>query len=143
MRSHQTIQNLRCDVQRFLQRKRAGLEQAPQRVAIDQFRDDVRYSAIDTYLMNCKDIRMIQTSYRTGFLQKALLPLRIAAGILDYFDGNFALKPVVPSSKHFAHTAGSQRRKDFVRSNMGANRHGFGPIDLSALESEYDRTSLI
>jgi len=93
--------------------------------------------------MNGKDIRMIQTSYRPGFLKEALLLLRIAAGICDCFDRNFALKPVVPSSKHFAHTAGSQRRKDFISSNVGANRHGLALIDLSALRSEYDRTSLI
>jgi hypothetical protein len=58
---------------------------------------------------------VVQGSGGSGFLFKSPQPIRIVADKgRQYFDGNVALQSRIAGAVDFSHSAGSQRRLDFV-----------------------------
>jgi len=62
---------------------------------------------------------VIQSGHGTSFLLETLDASRIAREIVGQnLQGDVAIQPRVASTVHFAHSAGSDRRKDSVRPEL-------------------------
>jgi hypothetical protein len=75
-------------------------------------------------LANVKDgenIGVIESAQDTSFVLKTEKPVRVAGNRgREDFDGDRSLKPRVTSAIYLAHTAGTQRRQNFVRAEFRA-----------------------
>src|SRR5262249_52810748 len=96
-------------------------ESCTQRFAVKQLRHDIWRAALLADVMNREDVWMVERSGGAGFLPESRQALGIAAELgWQDFDRHVAPQPRVARSIDLPHAAGTQRRQDFVRSELRA-----------------------
>src|SRR5579872_4878285 len=125
--------NLLRIVDGFARRKRAVAQAIAQRLAFEEFRDDIRCSVCLADVVDRKNVGMIQRGCCAGFLRKALETFGVG-GVRrgENLDGDIAVQARVAGAVDFAHAAGTERRLDFVGAEFGASgeRHGWAIISM-------------
>jgi hypothetical protein len=83
---------------------RACDDPLPQRLALEQFLNDVRSCSFKSDVIDCNDVRMIQSGGGPGFLLEAAEMIRVVAGGGAYqLQGDIAAKPLVARAEDVAH----------------------------------------
>jgi len=82
-----------------------------QAVALEKFRNDEWRAVLLTYIVNGKNVGMIQGRHRTRFLFKAPQPVGVARKrFWEDFQCDFATQPAIACAINLAHPARAQRR---------------------------------
>src|SRR5262245_32459271 len=116
VRGCQTARDLPRVFDRFALRKSRAGHALTKRFAFQEFRDDVGGAVMFADVINCEDIRMVQSSCGTGFLLEAMQPLLIVGKCRrQHFDSDITAETSISSAINFAHPARAERRDDFVR----------------------------
>ena len=101
-------------------------ELRPQRLALEQFRDDVRCALVSPDVVDRKDVRVVECAGRLGLLLEALETLgTLGVDRRQDLDGDLALQSRVPRPVYLSHPAGAERRQDLVgpEASPGGKRH--------------------
>ena len=110
-------------------REPAGADLPPQRVALEQLRDDVGNPLVRAHVVDGEHVRVIERAYGLRFLLEAAQALRVGRCRLgEDLDGDFSPEPRVPGAVDLAHAAGPERPADLVGAETipRLQRHGSG-----------------
>ena len=112
--------NLYGVVHRLADRDRSLLEPLAQRLALQQFGDQIRRVSVPrAEAIYGDDIGMIECGRGPGFLLKTPQPVGIGSQLLgQQLKRDFTAQAVVAGSIHFAHGPGTERRQDFAVSEL-------------------------
>ena len=116
VRRGKTASHLDRALRRLADRERPPRQPLAQRLAVEQFRDGVGEPVVHAEVEDRQDVRVRQRG--DGF-RFALEP-RQAVGVLrkrgwKHLDCDLPIEASVPGLVDLAHTAGTERREDFVR----------------------------
>ncbi len=102
-------------VDRLADRDRARAEAAPERLALEQLRDDVRRAFVAADVVDRGDVRMVETARGRGLLLEAVETIRVLGERRGQdLDRDLALEPRILRAVDLAHPPGADRREDFV-----------------------------
>ena len=107
-----------CSASRRHRQQEAARREAP----FDVLEHDVARADV----VNLTDVRMVQRGDRTRFLLEPANPVSVGGkGWWKHLDGDITLEAHIARLPHFAHTAGTKTRSDFIWTDTGAgaDRH--------------------
>jgi hypothetical protein len=99
----------------------------PQRLALEQLRDDVRHALVRTDIEDREDVRVTQGGDGASLALEPREPLRVEGHILGQdLDRDFPPQTRVPRPIDLPHAAGPEKAEDLVRSQVrsGSQWHG-------------------
>ena len=110
------VGDLRREVDSASHRQRPSIDLVPKCSPLDELGDDERHVSFEVDIVDGDDARMIQCAGGTRFLEEpaAALGIRGHCGGQD-LQRDIAVDPRIVSEINLAHSAGAQRRDDFVR----------------------------
>ena len=123
MRGGQSLGDLARIVDGFARRERGSAQPAPEGLALEQLRHDVRRALVRAHVVDRQDIGMIQLTGRARLLLEAMQPARILRERLgDQLDRHLAPEPWIPRAVDLAHAAGTKPSDDLIRTDAGTGR---------------------
>ena len=90
--------------------------------------DVLEHDVVRADVVNLTDVRMVQRGDRTRFLLEPANPVSVGGkGLWKHLDGDIALEAHIARFPHFAHTAGTKTRRNFIRTDSAAraDRHSW------------------
>jgi hypothetical protein len=114
-------------VHRLARGKRAALQPAAERLALETLEDHVRHSSFAPDIEDSEDLRVIQGGDGTGLLLETAQSLGIAGLIRGQdLEGDVAPEPRIAGPENLAHPPCVDRSKDAIRTeaHAGRERHG-------------------
>jgi hypothetical protein len=115
VRRREATRDLCGEVDRFAHGHRATREPRPQRLPLEQLRHDEGRSLVRPEIVHRHDVRVVQGARRLSFLLEAAQAIaigRIRGG--QDLDRDLAPQAIVPRPVDLPHSAGAERRQDFV-----------------------------
>ena len=109
-------------------RQRPPAHPFPERLAFEEFGDDVRPRALDADVMHGQDVRMIQAAGGSRFLLEPAAPIRIRRERRrEDFECDVALQLMIAGPVHFTHAPGAERAENLEAAKAIADgeRHGW------------------
>ena len=104
-------------------RQRASLQTAAERLALEQFRDDVRRARVGADIVDRQDVRVIELPGGARLLLEAMQPARVRRERLgDQLDRDLAPEPWIARAVDLAHAAGAEPADDLIGTDAGAGR---------------------
>jgi len=98
-------------------------EPAPKGLALEQLHDRVRGTTVVPEIVNCQDVGVVERRNSFGFTLEAGNSISIAYEMLrKNLDRHVSLEAPMPRAIHFAHTASTEGRQDFVRPELRARK---------------------
>ena len=129
----QCLGNLNPVLQRLLERQRTFFQPIGERLAVEQFHDQIVGSILFADVVEMADVRVAQSRNRFGFALKARFQIRIGRKMRGQdFDGDIPAEPGVARAVDFAHASGAQRGLNLVRPEFRASRERHGCARLYA-----------
>src|SRR6266545_778068 len=126
MRSGETARYLSCAVDGFARGKRAVIQNTPQSLTFEQFRNDIGRAIVSADIVNGEDVGMIQCP---GGLRLLLEPMQAVAVLRECgrqdFDSYIAIQLLIAGAIDLTHSALANLRADFVTAEFcaGGNAH--------------------
>ena len=105
---------------------RAGHQEVAERLALEEFGDDIRCARMCPDVVNDQNVGMIERRNRSSFLLETLESFRIAGETgTDHLDRHIACEARIACPIHFPHSTGTYRVHDLVGtdSRIGSERH--------------------
>ena len=100
----------------------AAAQPAAERLAFQQFRDDVRRTVMETEVVDGDDVGMIELAGRARLLLESANPVHVGReGGQNQLHGHLAIETRVARAIHVAHAAGAEPRDDLVGAKPGPN----------------------
>ena len=97
------------------------LQPLAQRLALEQFEDDVSGPVLGTDVVDGEDVGMIQGGNRRGLLLEAVQAVEIGGAVGgDHLDRDVAPEPRVPGAVNLAHPSRPERGQKFVWTETAA-----------------------
>ncbi len=128
--------NLSADCERLIQRERSAGETIGKRLTLDVFHDQVIDAAVAADVVDSAGVRMRQ---RRGCARFPLEPFDqfwiVGGSVTDDLDGDHPIQPTVTGAVHFAHSADTKGRQDFVGTKTSADVQHDAPI-IRGVEAE-------
>ena len=122
MRRRQRLGDLRRQVERGLEIKRAPGDALPQRAPLEQLHHDERPALVLVDVVDGADVRMVQRRRRAGFAAEALERLAILRRrVRQELEGDETAEPQVFGLVDDAHPALAELRDDAVSRQRAAN----------------------
>ncbi len=111
-------------LERPADRERTAGEARPQRFSLEQLRHDVGRALVGSHVVDREDVRVVQLPGRLGLQLEAPQPVGVGRERRRQdFDRDLALQAGVARPVDLAHSAGAERRDDFIRSETGSRRN--------------------
>src|SRR5262249_1402485 len=129
VRRGETLGDLDRIVDRLARRDGTAGQSRPQRLALEQLRDDVRRAVVRPEVVNRRDIRVIEDARGARLLLEALQAVRLLrVRRRQDLDRDFAAEARILRAVDLSHAARAQRRSNLVWSEPGAGgeSHRFG-----------------
>ena len=135
MRPAECRRDLRCVLERFVNRQRSTRHTRCQRLALEQFHHEItnrdqigvaaplvarKHGRFADVVKNA-DVRMVQRGDRARLTIEALAGLRVVRHMRrQHFDGHGAAEPRVARAVNLAHSPGTNPSAELVRTDPGA-----------------------
>ncbi len=129
VRCGEAVRNLDRVVDRPARREPASRQSRPERLALQELRDDVRSALVIADVVHRRDVGVVQDSGRARLLLEPAEPVRVVReGRGQHLDGHVAPEPRILRAIDLSHPARAERRNDFVgaEARTGRERH-FSP----------------
>ena len=143
MRCRQTVRNLQRVLRRFTHRKRRGdraAQHVAQRLAFEQFTDEIGRAFMNPSVEHSQHIRMIQRRQRLRLLLEAPQPIRVRREVLgQHLHRDVAIEPRVPRAKHFTHPTRADAGGDSILVERGADH--WVRVDIQSVQKNGRRSS--
>ena len=130
----ETVGDLQGVVDGLAERDRRFREAGAEGLAFEQFGDDVGRAVGFADVEDGKNVGMVQGSGGAGFLGETLQAVLVSGERGGQnLDGDGAVEAGVAGAIDFAHSAGSDGRKDFVGTETASSGEGHKRLDDSTL----------
>ena len=117
----ESVGNLDCVFESLVERQSAFVEALRKGFTVDQFHDQIVDAVLPADVVECADVRVIQTADGPGLTLETFAALRVVGHVFGKdFDGNRTVQSGVDGPIHFSHTARAKFLADFVRTESGA-----------------------
>lgn len=117
----EAIGNLHSDGDDLADRRSAEGKELTQGLSFDEFEDQEIYAAVMADVVQGADIGMRELGDSTSFVLEAMAKMGILGKMFrQNFDRDEAVEAAVSSAVNFAHAAGAEWRKNFVRAEFCA-----------------------
>ena len=138
VRLGEPVGDLAGDVEQTPGRKRAGPQDLPQRLPVDELHRDEDRGVGGPDVVDRDDVVVIQSGGRARLLLEALVPVGIGGKLRrKHLDRDLAPQPRVPRAIDLAHPSGAERREDLVWAKFLSRneRHGVPAVDCMSSDS--------
>ena len=126
VRGGQTFRCLARELDGFRRGQGAALKPRAQRLALQQFADQVRRALVNADVVDGQDVRVVQLSRGARFLLEAVHTSGVAReGLGDQLDRNLAAETAVARAIDLPHAAGTEPSDDFVGADPVPTSHTF------------------
>ncbi len=125
MRPGERVRGLRGQREQAPQRQRPFRDELAQGPSLHEFHRDVGEGVSPPYLVDRDDVGMVQRGGRARLLLETGEPVAVPRERLGQdFDRHFSSQPRIPCPPHLSHSAGAERREDFLRTEPTAGFQG-------------------